>query len=142
MRHARSAATSSSGSARLPAAGEPGDGTAAAPRRPVTLGLRENWRQFSLLVLVNALVGSMVGLERTVLPLLAGDTFGIASAGAALSFVATFGLTKALTNLAAGRLGDALGRKRVLVAGWVAGLPVPFLVMWPPAWSWVIAANV
>ncbi len=107
-----------------------------------TLGLRANWRQFWLLVLVNAFVGAMVGLERTVLPLLADREFGIASASAALSFVATFGAAKALTNFFAGRLGDRFGRKRVLVAGWLAGIPVPLLVMWAPSWSWIVAANV
>jgi len=109
--------------------------------RPV-LGLRANWRQFWLLVLVNAFVGAMVGLERTVLPLLAEREFGLASKSAALSFIATFGLVKALTNFFAGRLGDRFGRKRVLVAGWLVGLPVPFLVIWAPTWAWIVAANV
>jgi MFS family permease len=125
-----------------------GGGTAAPPPsgenalpRPA-LGLRANWRQFWLLVLVNAFVGAMVGLERTVLPLLAEREFGLASKSAALSFIATFGVVKALTNFFAGRLGDRFGRKRVLVAGWLAGLPVPFLVMWAPTWGWVVCANV
>ena len=106
------------------------------------LGLRANWRQFWLLVLVNAFVGAMVGLERTVLPLLAEGEFGLASRSAALSFIATFGLVKAVTNFFAGRLGDRFGRKHVLVAGWLVGIPVPFMVMWAPAWSWIVAANV
>lgn len=110
--------------------------------RPPLLGLRANWRQFWLLVLVNAFVGGMVGLERTVLPLLAEREFGLASKGAALSFILTFGLTKAFANLAAGHLSERVGRKRVLVAGWLFALPVPFLVMWAPTWSWVIFANV
>ncbi len=107
-----------------------------------SLGLEANWRQFSLLVLVNAFVGAMVGLERTVLPLIAERDFGLASKSAALSFIFTFGLVKAITNVVAGRLGDRLGRKRTLAAGWLAGLPVPILVMLAPNWSWIIAANV
>jgi MFS family permease len=95
-----------------------------------------------LLVAVNAFVGAMVGVERTVLPLLAEREFGLASRAAALSFIATFGIVKALTNLLAGKLGDRFGRKRVLVAGWLVGVPVPFLVIWAPAWSWIVAANV
>jgi MFS family permease len=106
------------------------------------LGLWENWRQFWLLVLVNAFVGAMVGLERTVVPLLAEREFGLVSKSAALSFIATFGVVKALTNLAAGRLGDRFGRKDILVAGWVVALPVPFLVIWAPTWGWIVAANV
>jgi len=84
----------------------------------------------------------MVGLERTVLPVLAEVEFGLASRTAILSFIATFGLTKALANLAAGRLGDRYGRKSVLVAGWVFGLPVPLLIMWAPTWGWIVAANI
>jgi MFS family permease len=108
----------------------------------VELGLRANWRQFWLLVLVNAFVGAMAGLERTVLPLLAESEFGLASKSAALSFIATFGVVKALTNYFAGRLSDRHGRKPVLIAGWCIGLPVPFLVMWAPNWSWIVFANV
>ena len=111
------------------------------PAAPV-LGLRENWRQFALLVLVNAFVGAMVGLERSVLPLLGEREFGLVSKTAALSFIATFGVVKALTNLLAGRLGDRYGRKHVLVAGWLFALPVPFLVILAPSWGWIIAANV
>ena len=108
----------------------------------IQLGLRANWQQFWLLVVVNAFVGAMVGLERTVLPLLAEVEFGLASKSAALSFIATFGVVKALTNYFAGHLGDRWGRKHVLVAGWVFALPVPFMIMWAPSWSWIIAANV
>ncbi|HEV2123903.1 MAG TPA: MFS transporter [Chloroflexota bacterium] len=112
------------------------------PRLPaVHLGLRENWRQFGLLVLINAFVGAMVGLERAVLPLLAEDEFGVASRTAILSFVATFGAVKALANLFAGRLSDRVGRRGVLIAGWIVGLPVPFMVMFAPAWEWIVAAN-
>ncbi len=107
-----------------------------------TVGLRANWRQFWLLVLVNAFVGAMVGLERTVLPILAEREFGLASRSAILSFIVTFGLVKALTNLVAGRLGDHFGRKHILVAGWLVGASVPLMIMWAPSWSWVIAANV
>lgn len=106
------------------------------------LGLRENWPQFTLLVVVNAFVGAMVGLERSVLPLLGEREFGLASKSAALSFVATFGVVKALTNLLAGRLGDRFGRKHVLVTGWLFALPVPFLIITAPAWGWIVAANV
>lgn len=108
----------------------------------IRLGLRENWRQFTVLVVVNAFVGAMVGLERVVLPLLAEEEFGLASRAAILSFIASFGLAKALANVFAGRLGDRYGRKHVLVAGWVAGLPVPFLVMFAPSWTWIVWANV
>ena len=117
----------------------------AISRRAViqpSLGLRANWRQFSLLVLVNAFVGAMVGLERTVLPLIAERDFALASKSAALSFILTFGLVKAGANIFAGRLGDRIGRKPTLVLGWLAGLPVPLLVMFAPSWSWIVAANV
>ncbi len=100
-----------------------------------------NWRQFALLVAVNAFVGGMIGLERTILPLLAEADFGIASKTAAVSFIATFGLTKAITNLLAGRLSDRFSRRSVLIAGWLFGLPVPFILIWAPSWSWVIGAN-
>lgn len=110
--------------------------------REVTLGLRANWRQFTLLVAVNAFVGAMVGLERTVLPLLAEQEFGLASRTAVLSFIATFGLVKAATNWFAGRLADRIGRKRVLLLGWLVAVPVPLLVMWAPGWSWIVLANV
>src|SRR5574341_1022778 len=108
----------------------------------VRLGLRENWQQFTLLVIVNAFVGGMVGLERTVLPLLAEQEFGVASKTAVLSFIISFGVVKAFANLFAGRMSDRFGRRRILVAGWLVGLPVPLIVMLAPAWGWVIFANV
>ena len=109
---------------------------------PVRLGLRENLPQFLLLVAVNALVGGMVGQERTVLPLLAEDEFGIAGYTAMLSFIMVFGLTKAAVNYFAGTLSDRFGRKPVLLAGWLFAIPVPLILIWAPSWSWVIFANV
>jgi MFS family permease len=109
-----------------------------APR----LGLRANWQQFTLLVLVNAFVGGMVGLERTVIPLIAEQEFGLASRTVILSFIISFGLVKALTNLAAGRISDRWGRKPLLVAGWLVGLPVPLLIIFAPSWGWIVLANV
>jgi MFS family permease len=106
------------------------------------LGLRANWQQFLLLVLVNAFVGGMVGIERTVVPLLAAHDFGLASKTAILSFIVSFGLVKAFANLFAGRMGDHFGRKRILVTGWLFGLPVPFLVIFAPTWEWVVIANI
>ena len=107
-----------------------------------TLGIRANLAQFSLLVLVNAFVGAMVGLERSILPSLAEEEFGLAARTAVLSFIVVFGLTKAATNYIAGRLADTHGRRRVLLVGWAFALPVPLLLMWAPTWGWVIAANV
>jgi MFS family permease len=109
--------------------------------REVQLGLGANWRQFTLLMVVNAFVGAMVGLERVVLPLVAERDFGVVSAAAALSFIATFGLSKALTNLATGWLVDRRGRRSTLVTGWMLALPVPFLLLWAPAWWWIVGAN-
>jgi MFS family permease len=108
----------------------------------VRLGLLENWQQFSLLVLINAFVGGMVGLERTVVPLLAEQEFGLASRTIALSFIVSFGVVKALTNLFAGRFSDRIGRKQILVAGWLFGLPVPVIIMLAPSWDWIVLANV
>ena len=105
------------------------------------LGLRENLAQFTLLVVVNAFVGAMVGLERSILPALAEAEFHLAAKTAILSFIVVFGVSKALTNYLAGRLSDAVGRKRVLVAGWLVAAPVPFLLMVAPTWGWVLAAN-
>jgi len=120
---------------RAPSAGPPrGDG--------VRLGLRANLAQFSLLVAVNALVGGTLGQERTVVPLLAEQTFHLAALGSALTFILAFGAVKAVTNFFAGTLSDRFGRKPVLVAGWLAALPIPPLLIWAPDWGWVIAANV
>ena len=108
----------------------------------IRLGLRENLFQFSLLVVVNAFVGGMVGLERTVVPLIGSEEFKVASATIIASFIISFGLAKAFTNLISGQLADRLGRKRVLVLGWWIGLPVPFMIIWAPNWNWIVAANV
>jgi MFS family permease len=107
----------------------------------VRLGLAENWRQFSLLILVNAFVGGMVGLERTVVPLVGSETFRIASTTLVTSFIVSFGVVKALTNLMSGHFADIYGRKRLLVLGWLAAVPVPFMLGWGPSWGWIIAAN-
>ena len=106
------------------------------------LGLAANWQQFTLLVVINAFVGGMVGLERAVLPLLAEHDFLLTSRTAVLSFIVTFGVTKALANLFAGRMSDRIGRKQILVAGWLVGVPVPLLIMLAPSWSWIVAANI
>jgi len=117
--------------------------TATEPAGPgLRLGLRANLAQFGLLVAVNALVGGMLGQERTVLPLLADRVFGLTGHTVALTFIVAFGATKAVTNFVAGALSDRYGRKPVLVAGWLVGLPVPLLVIWAPSWGWVVAANV
>jgi MFS family permease len=107
----------------------------------VRLGVRENLGQFTLLVVVNAFVGAMVGLERSILPATAEQEFQLAAKTAVLSFIVVFGVTKALTNYLAGRLSDRFGRKHVLVGGWVVAIPVPFLLMWAPTWTWVLVAN-
>jgi MFS family permease len=108
----------------------------------VRLGLRENLPQFSLLVAVNAFVGAMVGLERSTLPLIGEDDFGLTSSAAVLSFIVAFGLAKSLTNLAAGAGAQRAGRRRLLIAGWLAALPVPLLIAVAPSWAWIVAANV
>jgi MFS family permease len=110
-------------------------------KHPVRLGLRQNLGQFSLLVIINAFVGAMIGMERSILPAIAEQEFHLAARAAVLSFIVVFGVTKALTNYLAGRLSDHLGRKHVLVAGWLIAVPVPFLLMWAPSWAWVLAAN-
>ena len=115
--------------------------TAATVSEP-RLGLRANASQFVLLVVVNALVGGFVGQERTVLPLLAHDVFGLDGAAAALTFVFAFGIAKASSNLVAGAFSDRLGRKPILVTGWLIGLPVPFLIIAAPTWAWIVVANI
>ncbi|GGW51988.1 MFS transporter [Streptomyces xantholiticus] len=117
----------------------PTTGTVA---KPVRLGLRENRLQFALLVVVNVCVGALVGLERTTVPLIGTDVFGLTSDLAVFSFIIAFGLTKALTNLTAGALTARFRRKQLLVAGWLIGIPVPFALAWAPSWGWIVAANV
>ena len=119
---------------RVPARSE------GSPREPA-LGIAKNLGQFALLVLVNAFVGAMVGLERTILPAIAEQEFHLAARAAILSFIVVFGVVKAPTNYFAGRLSDALGRKHVLVGGWLVALPVPFILMWAPSWNWILLAN-
>ena len=116
--------------------------TKAEKLNTVSLGLSQNLEQFVLLVIVNAFVGGMVGLERTVLPLIAEREFGIASKSAILSFIVSFGLVKAFVNLLTGRFSERVGRKKLLVTGWLFALPVPFMIMWAPSWSVIVLANV
>ena len=113
--------------------------SAAAPA--VALGLKANWKQFALLVLINAFVGGMVGIERTVVPLIGAEEFGVASTTLVTSFIVSFGVVKACANLVSGQLADTWGRKRVLILGWLFGLPVPFIIIWAPSWGWIVAAN-
>jgi len=104
-------------------------------------GLKDNWKQFTLLVLINAFVGGMVGLERTILPEIAETDFGIAARSAIFSFIVVFGITKAVSNYFAGRFAQQFGRKKMLVVGWLFGLPVPFILMYAPDWNWIVVAN-
>ena len=115
---------------------------AGAGHSSIHLGLKENGQQFAMLFLVNAFMGGMVGLERTVVPLIGSEEFKLTSTTVIASFIASFGISKAFTNLVSGQLADGWGRKRVLVLGWLVGLPVPFLIIWAPSWNWIIAANV
>jgi MFS family permease len=115
--------------------------SAPAAASSVRLGLKENWQQFALLVLINAFVGGMVGIERTVVPLIGAEEFKLDSTTLIISFIVSFGVVKACANLVSGQLADAWGRKRVLILGWLVGLPVPFMIIWAPSWKWVIAAN-
>lgn len=116
--------------------------SSVSARDRVRLGLRENWLQFTLLVVVNVCVGGLVGLERTTVPLIGADVFGLTSDLAVFSFIIAFGVTKALTNLAAGALTARFRRKQLLLTGWLLGIPVPFLLAWAPGWGWIVAANV
>lgn len=108
----------------------------------IKLGLKENWKQFTLLVLVNMMVGGMVGLERTVVPLVGTEVFKIGSDVVVFSFIIAFGVVKAFTNLFSGILADKYTRRKVLIMGWLVGLPVPFLLGWGPTWNWILFANV
>jgi MFS family permease len=116
--------------------------SSAATATGVQLGIRANHNQFLLLILLNAFVGGMVGLERTVVPLIGSETFHLASASIVTGFIVSFGVVKGLTNLVSGQLAETWGRKHTLALGWLVGLPVPFMIMWTPSWGWVIAANV
>jgi MFS family permease len=116
--------------------------TATTEPSPLRLGMRANLAQFSLLVGVNALVGGVLGQERTVLPLLATDVFGLTAFTATLTYIAAFGIVKAATNFVAGTLSDRYGRKPVLTVGWLFAIPVPLLIIWAPSWGWVVFANV
>ena len=106
------------------------------------LGLKENWQQFTLLVIINAFVGGMIGLERSILPQLAESEFGIGSHTAMLSFIITFGITKAFSNYFTGKFANRIGKKNLLTIGWLIGFPVPFLLIYAPTWSWVAGANI
>lgn len=108
----------------------------------IKLGLRENWKQFFLLVIINAFVGGMVGMERSILPELAQDAFGMVAKSAILSFIIVFGVTKALTNYYTGALANKVGRKNLLTIGWLFGIPIPFILIYAPDWNWIIFANI
>lgn len=108
----------------------------------IQLGLKENWKQFTLLVIINAFVGGMVGMERSILPRIAEVEFAVAAKTAILSFIIVFGIVKALTNYFTGALANRFGRKNLLTAGWIIGIPIPFILMYAPSWNWIIAANV
>jgi len=110
--------------------------------KQVKLGLKENWRQFTLLVVINAFVGGMIGLERSILPRIAEVEFHIAAKTAILSFIIVFGIVKALTNYFTGALANKIGRKNLLTIGWLIGIPVPFVLMFADSWNWIVAANV
>ncbi len=108
----------------------------------VNLGLKNNWKQFTLLVIINGFVGGMVGLERTILPKIAETDFQIAANTAILSFIIVFGISKAITNYYTGRLANKFGRKNLLILGWIFGLPIPIILIYAPSWNWIVAANI
>src|SRR5680860_582247 len=108
----------------------------------IKLGLKENWRQFTLLVIINGFVGGMVGLERSILPQIAEGEFGIAAKTAILSFIIVFGIVKAVTNYYTGALANKFGRKNLLIVGWIVAIPIPLMLMYASSWNWIIAANV
>lgn len=116
--------------------------TMASEAKPVQLGLKENWQQFTILVVVNAFIGGIIGMERSILPQFAEEVFGLASKTALLSFITAFGLSKALANYFTGRLANRFGRRNLLIFGWIMALPVPIMLLYAPHWNWVIAANV
>jgi MFS family permease len=108
----------------------------------IRLGLKENWKQFTLLVIINAFVGGMAGMERSILPKIADAEFHIAAKTVILSFIIVFGIVKAITNYFTGTLANRIGRKNLLVIGWLIGIPVPFMLMYAPDWNWIVAANI
>lgn len=110
--------------------------------QPIQLGLKENWKQFTILVIVNAFVGGMIGMERTIFPKFAASEFGIESKSAILSFITAFGISKAIANYYTGKLANKIGRKNLLLIGWMIAIPIPFMLIYAPSWSWVIIANV
>ena len=112
------------------------------PSQNIKLGLKENWKQFTILVIVNAFVGGMIGMERSIFPQFAEEIFGIESKTAILSFITAFGITKALTNYLTGKLANRFGRRNLLLFGWLLAIPIPFLLIYAPSWGWVIFANV
>ena len=110
--------------------------------KKVQLGLKENWKQFTLLVIINAFVGGMIGLERSILPQIAEVEFHIAAKTAILSFIIVFGIVKAITNYFTGALASRIGSKKLLSIGWLFGIPVPFVLMFADSWNWIVAANI